>query len=96
MRILVTGCAGFIGFHVAKALIARGDSVVGFDCVNDYYDARLKESRLANGALKGRIDGRNLPILARELLVRVVWKKLDLANQDDILAVATDILREAA
>jgi UDP-glucuronate 4-epimerase len=44
---LVTGAAGFIGFHTAKALLARGDSVVGLDSVNSYYDPTLKESRLA-------------------------------------------------
>lgn len=47
MRVLVTGNAGFIGFHVARRLIERGDDVVGFDMVNDYYDPKLKESRLA-------------------------------------------------
>jgi UDP-glucuronate 4-epimerase len=47
MRVLVTGCAGFIGFHTAKRLLERGDAVVGFDVVNDYYDRRLKEARLA-------------------------------------------------
>ena len=47
MRILVTGAAGFIGFHTAKRLIERGDDVVGFDVVNDYYDPSLKEARLA-------------------------------------------------
>ena len=46
MKILVTGNAGFIGYHTAKALIARGDEVVGFDSVNGYYDPALKESRL--------------------------------------------------
>jgi len=46
MKILVTGNAGFIGFHVAKKLLARGDHVVGFDNVNNYYDTGLKESRL--------------------------------------------------
>ncbi len=46
MRFLVTGCAGFIGFHVAKRLIERGDEVVGFDVVNDYYDPSLKQKRL--------------------------------------------------
>jgi len=45
--ILVTGAAGFIGFHVVKRLIARGDSVIGLDNVNDYYDVRLKQARLA-------------------------------------------------
>jgi UDP-glucuronate 4-epimerase len=47
MRVLVTGAAGFIGFHVARALMARGDAVTGFDNVNDYYDVNLKEARLA-------------------------------------------------
>ena len=47
MNILVTGAAGFIGFHVAKALLARGDTVTGFDNLNDYYDVTLKEDRLA-------------------------------------------------
>ena len=46
MKVLVTGAAGFIGFHVAKRLLERGDDVVGFDNVNDYYDPALKEARL--------------------------------------------------
>ena len=53
MRVLVTGAAGFIGFHVARALLARGDSVTGFDNVNDYYDVSLKEARLARIAAMG-------------------------------------------
>jgi UDP-glucuronate 4-epimerase len=47
MAIVVTGAAGFIGFHVASALLAAGEEVVGVDNVNDYYDVRLKEARLA-------------------------------------------------
>jgi UDP-glucuronate 4-epimerase len=46
-KILVTGAAGFIGSHVARVLIDRGDTVVGYDNVNDYYDPTLKEARLA-------------------------------------------------
>ena len=46
-RILVTGAAGFIGYHTAERLLARGDEVLGLDNVNDYYDVRLKEARLA-------------------------------------------------
>ena len=52
MKILVTGAAGFIGFHTADALLRRGDEVVGLDNLNAYYDPRLKEARLA------RLDGR--------------------------------------
>ena len=47
MKVLVTGNAGFIGFHVTQRLLERGDAVVGFDVVNDYYDPSLKEARLA-------------------------------------------------
>jgi UDP-glucuronate 4-epimerase len=47
MHVLVTGVAGFIGFHVATRLLERGDSVVGIDNLNPYYDVRLKEARLA-------------------------------------------------
>jgi UDP-glucuronate 4-epimerase len=46
VKVLVTGCAGFIGYHVSEALLARGDGVVGLDSLNDYYDVRLKQARL--------------------------------------------------
>ena len=46
MRVLVTGTAGFIGFHLAQRFLARGDEVVGLDVVNDYYDVSLKRARL--------------------------------------------------
>jgi UDP-glucuronate 4-epimerase len=47
MRVLVTGAAGFIGYHVAERLLARGDEVVGLDNLNPYYDPALKQARLA-------------------------------------------------
>ena len=47
MAIVVTGAAGFIGFHVCQRLLARGDHVIGVDSINDYYDPALKEARLA-------------------------------------------------
>ncbi len=47
MSVLVTGAAGFIGFHVSQALLARGDAVVGVDNLNTYYDVALKRARLA-------------------------------------------------
>src|SRR5690606_4004144 len=47
MKVLVTGTAGFIGSHVALKLLARGDEVIGFDSLNDYYDVNLKKARLA-------------------------------------------------
>ncbi|HEY5976169.1 MAG TPA: NAD-dependent epimerase [Geobacteraceae bacterium] len=52
MRILVTGAAGFIGFHLSSKLLDRGDTVVGLDNLNDYYSVSLKEGRLSQ--LTGR------------------------------------------
>ncbi|MDB5396895.1 MAG: hypothetical protein JWM91_4401 [Rhodospirillales bacterium] len=52
MTVVVTGVAGFVGYHVAAALLARGERVVGIDIVNDYYDVGLKEARLAHLADK--------------------------------------------
>ena len=46
MQILITGVAGFIGFSVARSLLVRGDSVIGLDNLNNYYDPKLKQSRL--------------------------------------------------
>ena len=46
MNVLVTGAAGFIGFHLSNRLLARGDSVTGLDDLNAYYDPSLKEARL--------------------------------------------------
>ena len=53
MAILLTGAAGFIGFHTTKALLARGHDVIGVDRVDDYYDTRLKDARLAQLAGPG-------------------------------------------
>ncbi|MBI3303967.1 MAG: NAD-dependent epimerase [Deltaproteobacteria bacterium] len=71
MHILVTGVAGFIGFHVAQRLLARGDTVVGLDNVNSYYDVRLKEARLALLAGNKRFS----------------FVRLDLADRDGMAAV---------
>lgn len=81
MPILVTGTAGFIGFHVARRLLEAGETVVGLDVVNDYYDTRLKEARLAilrqhDAFTEERIDladrDRLLDLMERHLFRRVI------------------------
>lgn len=52
MKLLLTGTAGFIGFHLAKRMLERGDEVVGLDCINDYYDVNLKFARLEQTGIK--------------------------------------------
>ncbi|MFT4153209.1 NAD-dependent epimerase [Parafilimonas sp.] len=52
MRILITGTAGFIGFHTAERLLKDGHTVVGFDSINDYYDPSLKMARLKAGGIE--------------------------------------------
>jgi UDP-glucuronate 4-epimerase len=71
MSIILTGAAGFIGFHVAKALLDRGEQVVGIDDLNDYYDVRLKKARL------DRLRARR----------GFAFAKLDVADRDGILAL---------
>lgn len=70
MKILVTGAAGFIGYHVARRLIERGDSVVGFDVVNAYYDPALKEARLAQLDEVGRTQGADYRFVRTDLADR--------------------------
>ena len=66
MDILVTGCAGFIGAALTRRLLARGDEVIGVDNLNDYYDPRLKEDRLALLTASAKFSFRKLDISDRE------------------------------
>jgi len=80
-KILVTGAAGFIGYHTAARLLERGDTVVGLDSMSDYYDVSLKEARLArlrpnDGFRFERVDvadrDRMAALFARERFDRVI------------------------
>lgn len=71
MKILVSGAAGFIGYHVAQSLLDRGDEVVGLDNLNDYYDVELKLARLA------RIEDRD----------RYRFVRLDVAEREGMAAL---------
>jgi len=69
--ILVTGAAGFIGFHLSQRLLERGDTVIGLDNLNDYYSVQLKEDRLAQ---------------LREY-DQFTFEKVDLADRDTMKAL---------
>jgi UDP-glucuronate 4-epimerase len=69
--VLVTGAAGFIGFHVATALLARGERVLGIDNLNDYYDPRLKEARLALLARSPGFSFRRADISDRDAMLPI-------------------------
>ncbi|HLI30541.1 MAG TPA: NAD-dependent epimerase [Terriglobia bacterium] len=66
MKILVTGCAGFIGFHLCRRLLERGDQVAGLDNLNPYYDVTLKEARLAQIASNPRFQFAHLDLADRQ------------------------------
>ena len=78
MKVLVTGAAGFIGFHVVKRLLERGDEVVGLDNINDYYDVNLKYARLAEtGITREDIEPGKLARSGIYPLYRFAWMNLE-------------------
>ncbi len=72
MSVLVTGAAGFIGYHVSAALLARGETVIGIDNLNDYYDVALKKARLAKLTPDGNFT----------------FEQLDIADEGNMVALA--------
>lgn len=80
MKVLVTGSAGFIGFHLVKQLIQRGDEVVGIDNINDYYDVQLKYDRLAETGIQ-RSDIRYGKAVASTNLIDYTFIKVDLKDE---------------
>ena len=80
MAVLVTGAAGFIGFHVADALLARGERVIGLDSVNDYYDPQLKRDRLARLESKREFSFHRVDLQDREPTLQVVRDNPDISG----------------
>ena len=74
---LLTGVAGFIGYHVAEALLARGERVIGVDDLNAYYDVRLKEARLARLEGKGTFAFHRGDIADRDVMHALVRQNPD-------------------
>ena len=87
-KILVTGTAGFIGFHLAQRLIERGDEVVGLDSVNDYYDPAIKYGRLAQtGIDKDKVEYNKLVVSGKHDNYRFIQLNLeDKENLDALFA----------
>lgn len=81
MNILLTGSAGFIGFHTAKALLERGDTVIGFDNFNEYYDPTLKAKR--NEILE---QHKNFTIIRGDIAVKSeLQKAFEYVGSDDMV-----------
>ena len=80
MSILLTGAAGFIGFHVAQALLDRGERVLGIDNLNDYYDVTLKKARLARLQAYPGFTFAKLDVSDREGVFRLIERHPDLAS----------------
>ncbi|HIK56797.1 MAG TPA: NAD-dependent epimerase [Synechococcales cyanobacterium M55_K2018_004] len=70
-KILVTGAAGFIGFHLCQRLLTRGDQVIGLDNLNDYYDVSLKQSRLAKLQDQERFQFYRLDLQDRDAIAQL-------------------------
>jgi UDP-glucuronate 4-epimerase len=83
VKILITGSAGFIGYHLAKRLLERGDEVVGIDNINDYYDIRVKYGRLKESGIEESDieDGRSV---SSTLYPGYRFVKMDLEEREAI------------
>lgn len=94
MKILVTGTAGFIGYHLAKRFVALGHEVVGLDNINNYYDIRLKYGRLTDAGIPVPNDdaGTGDPIPYNQIVTSTTqplyrFTRLKLEDKDNILAL---------
>lgn len=86
MKILVTGSAGFIGFHLAQRLVARGDEVVGLDNINDYYDIRVKYGRLQKAGLEDREIAYNV-VLVSNRSANYRFIRLNLEDKEELMSL---------
>src|SRR5665213_806596 len=80
MAILLTGAAGLIGSHVAEALLARGEPVIGVDSLNDYYDPRLKQARLDRLVAHPGFAFHRLDVSDREAVGGVIRDNKEIEN----------------
>jgi UDP-glucuronate 4-epimerase len=81
VKVLLTGVAGFIGYHVALKLLARGDTVIGVDNLNDYYDVRLKQTRLDSIATQA--NAKNFKFIKLDLAENMATQQLFVHEKPD-------------
>ncbi|OKL39561.1 NAD-dependent epimerase [Pontibacter flavimaris] len=86
MKVLVTGTAGFIGFHLAESLLRRGDEVVGVDNINDYYDPRLKYARLSESGIQEELIAWNKELTSFKY-VNYRFIRMNLEEKASLLAL---------
>ena len=87
MKVLLTGVAGFIGYHVALKLLARGDTVIGVDNLNDYYDVSLKQARLDSIAKQD--NAKNFQFIKLDLAEQAATTKLfETEKPDSVIHLA--------
>lgn len=84
MKMLVTGAAGFIGYHLCERLISMGHTVVGLDNINDYYDIHLKLARLKNLGISEKQIDYNIDVLSELHGDRFCFVKMNLEDQDNL------------
>ena len=85
-NVLVTGSAGFIGFHLTTRLLKEGYNVVGIDNINDYYDVRLKYARLEECGISEPDISDNIPLQSSRF-DNYTFYKCDLSDEDFINAL---------
>ena len=89
MKILITGTAGFIGFHLAKRFLQRGDTVVGIDNINNYYDVELKYARLKECGISRDAEKWNSPQLSSQFL-NYTFVRMNLEDKAELDKVCND------
>ena len=83
MKILVTGTAGFIGYSLSKKLLQRGDTVVGIDNINNYYDVTLKYARLAEAGISGSAKNWHSPVTS-DRFPNYTFIRMNLEDRDQL------------